>query len=191
MVVIQLILFIVGVFFADLLSGGVLNGLFAMTPSHLLTEPWTIITSMFLHGNFLHLFFNMFGLFMFGPFLEAKVGGRNLLILFFACGILGNMGYAVTSGFGNVPVIGASGAIYGILGALAILQPNLMVFVGFIPMPIYIAAVFWFFAEFAYGITGVQQGIANFAHLFGLFGGLIAGKFFRKELVTKGSWLND
>ncbi|MEK6843032.1 MAG: rhomboid family intramembrane serine protease [Candidatus Micrarchaeota archaeon] len=182
----------IAAFLLDFATGYSLSSYFALTPATALFQPWTFITSIFLHGNLLHIFFNMFGLLMFGPLLEQKIGEKNFILLYLTCGILGNIGYVITSGLtSTVPVVGASGAIYGILGALALLQPNLVVFVGFIPMPIYIAAIFWFFMEFGNGITGSQPGIANFAYVFGLFGGLVIGKILKNKIISKGHWLYD
>ncbi|MFH0971951.1 MAG: rhomboid family intramembrane serine protease [Candidatus Micrarchaeota archaeon] len=191
MVVPYLIAITALIFFADTLMGGLLSKFFALTPALVATQPWTLVTSMFLHGSILHIFFNMFGLLMFGPFLETKVGKKNFLLIYFASGIMGNLGYIFTAGLGStVPVIGASGAIFGVLGALALLQPNMMVFVGFIPMPIYMAAIFWFFMELTSGVTGSEPGIANFAHVFGLAGGLAIANRLKKEVIKKGRWLN-
>ncbi len=192
MVVLQLIAFTAGVFIADVFSGGLLSHYFALTPALVFQQPWTLITPIFLHGSILHLFFNMFGLLMFGNFLISKIGTKRFLMLYFGAGILGNIGYVITAGLDStVPVIGASGSVFGILGALAILQPNLMIFVGFIPMPIWVASIFWIFMEFSYGISGAQPGIANFAHLFGLIGGLLTGWKLKKEIIDKGKWLNE
>ncbi|MFH1257417.1 MAG: rhomboid family intramembrane serine protease [Candidatus Micrarchaeota archaeon] len=179
------------VFILQVLFGAPFNSFFSLTPSLLLQQPWTLVTSMFLHGSVLHIFFNMFGLLMFGPFLESKIGRNNFLLVYFASGILGSIGFAITSGFGNIPVVGASGAIYGILGCLALLQPNLTVLVFFFPMPIYMAAIFWFFIEFSNGIGDLQPGIANFAHVFGLVGGLLAGYYLKKKIIRKGHWLHE
>jgi uncharacterized protein len=179
------------VFLIDMFTGNFLSANFALVPALALSKPWTLVTSIFLHGGIIHIFFNMFGLLMFGPMLESKIGKNNFLIVYFASGLIGNIGYILTAGFGGSPVLGASGAIYGILGALAILQPNLMVLVGFIPMPIYMASIFWIFMEFSAGITGAQPGIANFAHLFGLIGGLGIGRQLKKDIIKKGGWLGE
>lgn len=191
MVAIQIIIFTAAAFFVDVFTGGMLSRSLVLDPGRFMQQPWTLITSIFLHGSIVHLFFNMFGLLIFGPLLEAKIGSRNFIFLYFASGIIGNIGYVLTSGLGGLPVLGASGAIYGILGCLAVIQPNLMVLVMFIPMPIYLAAVFWFFMEFSAGVTGAQPGIANFAHLFGLFGGLLYGRIVKKKIIAKGGWMHE
>ncbi len=194
MVVMYLLGITVLVYFADLLTGGLLSANFALVPALVFQRPWTLITSIFLHDiTFpIHIFFNMFGLLVFGPILQAKVGPRNFIILYLVTGLLGNLGFILTTGIeSKTAVIGASGAIFGILGSLAVLQPNLMVLVGFIPMPIYIAAVVWFLMEFSYGVTGAQAGIANFAHLFGLVGGLLLGRHFKEKIGKRGAWFLD
>lgn len=191
MAVKQILAATVAIFFLDVLAGGLLSRFLALTPALVMAQPWTIVTSIFLHGGIMHIFLNMFGLLMFGPILEAKIGGKNFVYLYLISGIIGNLGYILTAGMGGLPVLGASGAIYGILGALAVLQPNLMVLVWFMPMPIYMAAVAWFFIELGSGITGAQPGIANFAHLFGLFGGIGLGMMFKKEIISKGGWLHE
>lgn len=154
--------------------------LFAFTPSLALERPWTFITSIFLHGGVSHLFFNMFALFMFGLVLESRIGSRNFIILFLLAGIAGSLGYMATASDKTIPAIGASGSIYGVLGALAVIMPFMVVWVfGMAPMPMiavaFVYALMEFFGLFAPG------GIAHGAHLGGLFIGLIFGLYFRKQ----------
>ena len=149
-----------------------------LTPATVLAQPYTLITSIFLHGGIAHIIFNMFALLIFGPILESRIGSKKFLMLYLGAGIAGNIGYILTGG--TLPALGASGAIFGILGALAILEPNMIVFVGFIPMPMYIAAIFWIITEFLY--TLAPSNIANWAHLFGLFVGLYYGWKLKAEL---------
>ena len=85
---------------------------------------WQPVTYLFLHGGFLHIIFNMIGLFFFGPETERVMGTRRFLLLYFSCGIIGGLGWLLISGSGNIPCIGASGAIFGILGAFAALFPD-------------------------------------------------------------------
>jgi len=148
-------------------------------PTHVLTQPWGFITAIFLHGSLMHLFFNAFALLMFGPFLEQRIGSKRFLQLFFAAGIAGNVLYYLfyLAGIGQgLPALGASGAIYGVLGALAILAPNLMVLVMFVPMPMRAAALVWVTIEF-FGTLTPNTGIASAAHLGGLFLGFAYAKF--------------
>jgi hypothetical protein len=103
------------------------------------------------------------------------------VILFFVSGIFGNLGYLISAVMlgGNpfTPAIGASGAIYGIIGALATLAPMMMVFIGMIPMPMILVAVFWGFTDFA-GLFAPSD-IAHGAHLGGMFVGIVFGLYVR------------
>jgi len=155
---------------------------FWFNPAAALAQPWTFITSIFLHGGFAHLFFNGFALFMFGPFLEQRIGSRRFLEVFFAAGIAGSIFYYlfVVAGITpNLPALGASGAIFGILGALAVLTPDLQVLVFFFPMRMQQAAIVWVLFEFL-GTFNTSSGIASAAHLGGLFIGLAYAKFLVK-----------
>ncbi|MBI1978463.1 MAG: rhomboid family intramembrane serine protease [Candidatus Aenigmarchaeota archaeon] len=154
--------------------------LFAFTPALAFDMPWTFITSIFLHGGFSHLFFNMFALLMFGLSLENRIGPKNYLVIFFLAGMLGSIGYMFTAGNPNTPAVGMSGAIYGIMGALAMIMPGTMVFIGgFFPMPMIFAVFFWGVSEFL-GLF-YPSGIARGAHLAGLFIGILYGLYIRKQ----------
>jgi len=146
---------------------------FSFVPAHAFSQPWTFVTSMFLHDNTspAHIFFNMFALIMFGSYLENLTSKRNYLLIYFLAGIVGNLGYIITAPSAITPGIGASGAIYGILGAVAILTPTARVFVMGIPMPMIVAAFLWFLIEF-FGLF-VPSSIAHGAHLGGLFVGIL------------------
>jgi uncharacterized protein len=147
--------------------------LFGFQPSNFLRAPWTIVTAMFIHGSFTHIFGNMITLFFFGQFLIDIVGDRNFLITYFAGGVLGNIFYLFLGDPSSV-AIGASGAIFAVGGALTVLQPNLKVFIFPIPLPIsiWIAVIGGF-------IIMTQPGIAWQAHLGGLVFGLIMGWYLR------------
>lgn len=154
--------------------------LFAFTPALALEKPWTFVTSMFLHADFAHLFFNMFALFMFGIYLEGRVGSTNFLMIYFLSGIIGSIGYMVTATDPMIPAIGASGAVYGTIGALAILTPFMMVWVmGMVPMPMIAVAFIWGIMEFL-GVFVPGGKIAHGAHLGGLFIGFAYGWYLRK-----------
>jgi len=153
--------------------------LFSFVPLLAFDMPWMFITSIFLHADLSHLFFNMFSLLIFGIYLERMVGSKLFLILFFAAGIIGNVGYIVTSSNALIPAIGASGAIYGVMGTLAVLAPFMLIFVyGILPLPMIIAA-----GAFAVlDIMGllVPSGIAHGAHLAGMIVGIGAGLYLRR-----------
>lgn len=139
-----------------------------LQPVSLLERPWTLLTSMFAHGGFEHIFFNMFVLFMFGSVLERRIGSDKFVFLYLMAGILGAVGWMVF----NSPydfALGASGAIYGVIGALMILMPNMRVYIYFIPVPMWLAGIGYALIEvFA---MGSADNIAHSAHLLGFVAG--------------------
>lgn len=153
---------------------------FAFTPATALKEPWTFVTSIFLHADINHIFFNMFALFIFGTFLEGMVNDKTYLLIFFLAGIFGSLGYMVTAFDSGIPAIGASGAIYGIIGAVAAIRPSAVVYVGFAPMPMAIAAVMYTLIELL-GLFA-PSSIAHGAHLFGLIFGVAFGLYMRRQI---------
>lgn len=156
-----------------------LEELFSFIPTLAFSKPWTFVTAMFLHANPTHLLFNMFALLIFGIHLESKVSSSQFSLIYFSAGILGNVGYLITAANPLIPGVGASGAIYGIMGASAILTPQAMVWASGIPMPMIMAAFFWTITEFL-GLF-VPSGIARGAHLGGLFLGILVGLYLRKK----------
>jgi membrane associated rhomboid family serine protease len=163
-------------FIATLINDNVLFQL-GLVPSLFRERPWTIVTNMFVHAGFWHLFGNMLTLFYFGRALLQLVGQNKFLLLYFGGGILGNILY-IWLGAPQSIAIGASGAVYAIAGALAIMIPRVRVFAYFfIPMPLWLL-VLVFFVLWSF-IPGL--GIAWQAHIGGLVAGLIAGFFFRKR----------
>lgn len=150
---------------------------FQFDPNHIFTRPWTLVTYIFLHAGLWHLFFNMIVLYFFGTALERRVGNKQLLGIFFTAGILSAIGYTFLSRpIFNIypgPMIGASGAIYGVFAALTVLEPNLRVYVYFVPMRLKHALVL--FAVFDFLMVNSTDMIAHTAHLSGLFVGLYMG----------------
>ena len=155
-------------------------GYFAFFPAFAFESPWMFVTSIFLHADIEHLFFNMLILFFLGINLERSIGKKAFMTLFFVSGIVGNLGYLITASNPFTPAIGASGAIYGIIGALATLAPMMMVFIGMIPMPMILVAVFWGFMDFA-GLFAPSD-IAHGAHLGGMFVGITFGLYIRWKI---------
>jgi uncharacterized protein len=158
--------------------------MFYFEPSLALSEPWRFITSAFLHGSFAHLFFNMFALFLFGMILEKKVGKKEFLKIFLIGCIIGSLIYYLTIVIGiapSIPALGASGGVFAILGALAILTPNLTIFLFFIPMKMKNAAIIWVILEFL-GMFNTMSGIASAAHLGGLLFGILYARHFKKKV---------
>ena len=145
--------------------------------------PWTMLTSIFVHAPFPrigHILANMITLYFFGSYLLRLVGERNFLIVYFGGGILGNIFYAfLFPPF--VQVIGASGAVFAVGGALAVLRPRLRVFIIPIPVPIplWLAAVGAFLLL---SLPYTSHGIAWQGHLGGLvFGLAMAYFYFRRK----------
>jgi len=153
----------------------------AFFPAFAFYEPWTFITSIFLHADFIHLLFNLFALFFFGIYLERIIGNGSFASLFIVSGIVGNVGYLLTSSNPYIPAIGASGAIYGIIGTLAVIAPSLLVYIyGFIPVPMALAAAIWVLIDIA-GLF-MPTGVAHGAHLGGMVVGLIYGAYLRARV---------
>lgn len=143
--------------------------------------PWQIITYAFLHGNFTHLLFNMFGVWMFGSDIERVWGSRRYLTYYIVCAISAAiMQLVVTAMMGSIfPTVGASGAVFGLLLAFAMLFPRRVVMPLFPPIPMR-APVFvavYGLLELVLGVTGTQEGVAHFAHLGGMAGGYLMMKF--------------
>ena len=148
---------------------------FALASSQVLFQPWSIVTYMFLHGNFSHIFSNLFSLVLFGFILEKIIGSRNFLLVFFSAGIISG----TVSIFFYYSVIGASGAIFGILGVLAVTRPKMVVPAFGIPIPMIAAVVMWAFLDLAG--TFYPSSIANVGHLAGLAAGITIGLWLRPK----------
>lgn len=158
---------------------------FIFDPLKAFSEPWRFVSSIFLHGGFIHLFFNAYALFMFGLILESRVSTRDYLIIFFGAGIVGSLLYYLTYAIGiipPIPALGASGAIYGVLGAVAMLLPELPIFVWFIPMRMKHAAILWVALEFL-GTFDISSGIASAAHLGGLIFGVVFAWYLKNRAM--------
>jgi hypothetical protein len=150
----------------------------AFFPGAALRMPWMFVTSIFLHFDSSHLILNLIALFFFGTTLERVIGGRNFIAIFLVSGVVGNVGYMLTASSPYVPVIGASGAIYGVMGTLAVISPFTLVWVyGMMPVPLVVAAFLWVFLDF----TGLfmPSDIAHGAHLAGMLIGIIYGAYVR------------
>lgn len=153
--------------------------LLAFVPGRIFFRPWTVVTYMFAHGGFMHILFNMLGLFFFGPALEARWGSREFIRFYFICGI----GGAILSFlFVNSPIIGASAAVYGVMLAFAMNWPDTPIYIWAIfPVPakilVAIMAAFSLFSAF----SGPYDGVAHFAHLGGFAAAWIYLKWDRRS----------
>ncbi len=132
--------------------------------------PWQLISYMFLHGNFSHLLFNLFALWMFGQQIEAEWGTKRFVTYYFLTGIGAALLHLLVS---LSPVIGASGGVFGILLAYGMLFPNreIMLLIPPIPLKAKYLVIGYGALELFNGVTSLNSGVAHFAHL----GGMIAG----------------
>jgi rhomboid family protein len=180
--VISLIAANVVVYLLQLASNGQLELMLALWPlrpyeGHVYFHIWQIVTYSFLHDtrNYFHLFFNMFALWMFGAEIERYVGPRRVLTCYFASVITAALAqlsvpFVVPAPFG--PTLGASGGVFGLLLAYAMLFPKRKVIplIPPIPMPAWLFATIFASLELFLGVTGTLSGIAHFAHLGGMVG---------------------
>lgn len=200
---------------------------------------WQIITHMFMHGGESHIFFNMFALYMFGSHLEASIGQKKFLFIYFFSG-LGAVGFQILftyfqfnpgyqelikQGFSNseisnfivnsynsgkylnypeimqntirayaTPMVGASGAIFGVLAAFAVLYPNLPLYMMFIPIPIKAKYLIggYFLLNLYGGITGQAilgpSNVAHWAHIGGAVIGFITMRYWKKNSFNQHRW---
>jgi membrane associated rhomboid family serine protease len=139
-----------------------------------LFKPYQLVTHMFAHGSFLHILFNMYGLWMFGTILERTWGHKRFLIFYLVCGLAAGIAQALL--VENSAAIGASGAVMGLLGAFGYLFPNTQFFIIPFPFPIkakYLVAIVAAIDIFGGFHPGGADNIAHFAHLGGLVMGLL------------------
>jgi membrane associated rhomboid family serine protease len=144
---------------------------FMFVPALALERPWTLVTYMFLHAGLMHILFNMLGLFFFGPRLEAEIGGRDFLFLYFLSGITGAIFSFITP---YVAIVGASGAVYGVLLGFARYWPRERLFIyGILPVEARWLVVIITGLSLFGGFSDAGGGIAHFAHLGGFAGGYL------------------
>jgi len=178
----------------------VLIALGVLTFDHIAIKPaniiegkyiWTFLTSMFMHGNFLHLFVNMFSLFFVGGLVQKILGSKRYLWFYLIAGVFASVFFVLisfilkNSDF-NVFAVGASGALFGLIGLLVLLTPNLSVYLMFIPIPIKmkyagpgILIVLWIISYLG------NVPIGNTAHFGGLIAGLVYGIYLRINYKNK------
>jgi membrane associated rhomboid family serine protease len=145
----------------------------------------SVITSMFMHGSFLHIIGNMLFLFVFGDNLEDRFGRIKYLFMYIGWGVAAavlHSLYAVSTGGGEIPAVGASGAISGVMGAYLVMFPRARVltlifafFITTVRIPAIAFIPFWFILQVIYALIGVPGGVAYFAHIGGFIVGLGTG----------------
>lgn len=166
----------VAAFFASMVLGGPLFAWFALWPPDAGLLPWQPVSYAFLHGGLSHLAFNMFGLYFMGADVERVWGPRRFLIYYFACVVSAALLHMVMTAVDDAPagpMVGASGGVFGLLLAFAMLFPRRTIVPLFppVPMPAWVFAMLYGALELVLGVTGVQSGVAHFAHLGGMLGG--------------------
>lgn len=174
----------IAVFLLELALGDAVIERFALWPPGHGFAPWQMISCAFLHANLLHLFLNMFGLRMFGREVEPALGSRRFLLLYFFSTVTASATQLlVTWMLGQAePTLGASGAVFGVLGAFACIFPRRILMLLFppIPMPAGVFVFLYAVVELFAGVYGTDAGIAHFAHLGGLVGGLVCIRRWRQ-----------
>lgn len=165
----RLLLANVAIFF--LTASQFLDGSFlALYPGAILQRPWGILTYMFVHGGFWHIAFNMIGLFFFGPRLEMQLGGKSFLSLYLLSGLGGAAFSFIFARHGAV--VGASGAVFGVLLGFAYFWPRERIYIwGILPIEARWLVGILAAVSLYSGISGSDAGVAHFAHL----GGFAAG----------------
>ncbi|GLQ95967.1 rhomboid family intramembrane serine protease [Dyella mobilis] len=150
---------------------------------------WQLLTYGFLHGGYLHIFSNMFGLFMFGRIVEPVLGKRNFTIYYFVCLITAGLTQLVVARFAHdvYPTLGASGGVFGVLLAFGMLYPREKIIVFPIPIPIsaWVLVPGYALVELFFGVTNTLPGIAHYAHLGGMLGGFLMIEYWRGKLPIK------
>jgi len=202
LIIINVILFV-----ATLINENFMIGTFALFyPTSPFFHWWQVVTHMFMHGGFWHIFFNMYTLLIFGSVVENYLGPKKFLLFYFICG-LGAVAlhfgveywqmqsYMNGAALGNstalqqieaikyTPTVGASGAIYGVLMGYAMLFPESRMTLLFPPVTLSAKWMVVVFAaiELFTGVTGVASGIAHFAHLGGMLIGWLMILWWRKR----------
>jgi len=139
--------------------------------------PWQLLSYGFLHGNLNHIFFNLFGLWMFGRDLERLMGARRFLTYYLTCVVGAGIVQVIVAALqgGIYPTVGASGGVFGLLLAYAMAFPNRTVMLLFppIPMKAKFFVLMYGLLELYLGLSGRSPGVANFAHLGGMLFGFL------------------
>jgi membrane associated rhomboid family serine protease len=163
----------------------------------------TIFSSMFLHGGWLHLLSNMWALYIFGDNVEDRMGSGRYLVYYLATGAAAGLGQALVGTDSTLPLVGASGAIAGVLAAYLLLFPTARVITlipvfllpWFVEIPAVVYLVVWFISQFFSGVMslGAQAvgGVAYWAHIAGFVAGLLLAKVFARRPRAEYRWYPD
>lgn len=169
---------------------------FALTPVHVVQGAalYTLVTSMFLHSGFMHVFSNMLYLYIFGDNVEDIMGRKRFILFYLLCGLAASAAQIAVHPLSNVPNLGASGAVAGVLGAYLIMFPRARVhcilifgfFIRWITLPAVVVLGFWFVIQFFSGVASLPYvtqdvgGVAYFAHMGGFVAGMVLIKLFAR-----------
>jgi membrane associated rhomboid family serine protease len=197
----RLLILNVLMFFVQMTVSGATD-LLEFIPVDVLTHPWTLVTYMFLHAGLSHIFFNMLGLYFFGPRVEQRMGSERFIVLYLISGIAGALLSFVLAP--RYPIIGASGAVLGVLMAFARFWPRERLLIwGIVPIEARWLVLIYAALDLWSGFGGIRSGVANFAHLGGFAGALLyllyleqrqGAKRFKKQATAKvpdpalGNW---
>jgi membrane associated rhomboid family serine protease len=167
----------------------------------------TLFTSMFLHGGFLHVAGNMLYLWIFGDNVEDRMGHGRFLIFYLICGGVAAAAQTLAVPESTVPMVGASGAVAGVMGAYFVLYPHsrivtllpIFFFIQLIEVPALVFLGIWFVLQLLSGVgsiaasaaDGVTGGIAFWAHVAGFVAGLVGVRVFRRPERQRVEWWND
>ena len=197
LVVINVIFFLLIISLSFFVSSQLMNYI-SFKPSDFIQGKnlWTLLTSMFMHGGVAHLFANMFSLLFLGSFLERLIGSKRFIGVYFISGIIASLFYALFAYAFNldptIAAVGASGAIFGVAGMLAVLTPRMPVYIMFIPiaMPMWfgvilILIVLWLLS------ASIGLPIGNAAHLGGLLTGMAYAFYLRNKHKRKAKIISD
>ncbi len=188
------------VIFALLVINGIVYALLQFNPQFMMINfalwpagptnspfmPWQLVTYSFLHDPYglAHIFFNMFGLWMFGRELELMMGPKRFLTYYFTCVVGAGLIQLIVAGSqgGIYPTVGASGGVFGILLAYGLTFPNRMVMLIFPPIPMKAKyfVLFYGLLELYLGVSGNAPGVANFAHLGGMLFGFLLLRYWTR-----------
>jgi len=191
--VVKNLLIINVIIFFGATSMGFARNLYLHFPLSEAFQPYQIVSHMFMHSSVGHLFFNMLSLFFLGPYVERYLGSKRFLILYLASGfgaVVAHMGvdyYQYLEGtLHMIPVVGASGAVYGVLLAFAYLFPDVKLMLMIPPIPV--KAKYLALGLIAYdlysGVVRSGTGIAHFAHLGGALTGILLVLYWKQNRLT-------
>ena len=149
-------------------------------------RPWQLLTYGFLHGNLMHILFNMFAVYMFGSEIERLFGSRRYLTYYLLCVVGAALMHLIVVAVADmrlVPAVGASGGVFGLLLAFGMAWPHrkLMLLFPPIPMPAWLFVTLYGALELYLGITQTAQGVAHFAHLGGMATGFVLIRYWRAQ----------